>query len=299
MSPRIALWTLLSAALTLTACDDGGGDDGGADAAAPAGPTLVAFTGEIPALPADPDHDDLSFFPLDPGGVWRYRKQTAAWQSPPPVSQGAEVTLRAGDAADRRVRRTVVRFNLSRDGESVPVEQVVEETFVLTPDMPPSKGPGVNVAAVTVEERVIADGSLVRRLERTYSPPYMLVRDVRAVDRGDTNLETPMVRLTEVLTVGGGEPESNEGIITARVETERNDKTLPIEGNYRSKVRELHTFDDFNASNTRTLWLQQGVGPVQLALQSADNITFTLVATNHDPDWAVPPPPPEDDAGAE
>ena len=299
---RIYAWTLMILTLTaLVACDDGASaaEEGPDAAPVDAGIDYVPFGAEIAALPGTATPDPTSFAPLDVGATWRYRKQTAQWQMPPAVTQGAEVTIVAGATDDERVRRTTVRFDLSTDEGPVPIEQIVEEVLQVTPGAAPGAGANVHLKALRITDVALDDGRPINRVERSYEPPYELIADTHGLGNTGNLLDQPMIQLTETITVGDGEPRTNMGLVRVRVETDRSAKTLPIEGNYRSKVYAVQVFDDFNEANTRTYWMQAGVGVVQWAFQATNNVTFTLLATNLDPGWAVPPPPPsEEDAGA-
>ena len=287
--------------------DGGGGEAGdGGGAAGEAGPDGgggveedrdIPYEGMVPDLPDGTEVDERDFFPLTTGGVWRYRRQAAMWQDPPPVEQGGEATIAPGEN-DEVVRTTVTIIDLMVDGEATKVRQLVEETYVLTPAVD-RVGPLLKFKSIDITEREVETGRFVRKLERRYLPPYVLVSDSWQVGNFDTNLMGSDTRLIQDLTLRGDEePTHTEGLINYRVTTGTTPEVLPMEGQYREEVRKIEVYDDFSDQLTRTYWVQMGVGLVQWRFRDTNNITFTLTETNLE----SPQPPsegPEPDAGAE
>ncbi len=296
---RGLLCLLLGGACLAAGCDDGGGGvteidgEGGAGAADAGPPPKVPYVGGMPDLP-DGASDAETFFPVDVGGVWRFREQTDTPLEPPPVSEGAEsVILSMGepDADGERevVRRTVAIIELEVEGEPTLVRQVMEETFVVraTQDQ---VGPRIRVRHLKVEERAVADQRFVRLLERQYTPPYTLFEDAWTTGVLGTNL-ADQVQLIESLTLPGDEEaQERRGNIEATVTTETEPKVLLMEGAYRSDIFEISVFDDFNGALTRTYWVQKGLGPVQWQFQATNNVVYSLTGSNYARDWATEPP---------
>jgi hypothetical protein len=285
---RWAMWAVCLG--MLWGCDDGGGDDdgggGGAAAAEPdaaVGPPGVPFAGDVATL-AEPA-DGQSYFPMPGGGVWRFRTQTAEWQTPPELTRGAEVTLTAGEGEGEVVRRTVMISPMDLDGEEKEVRQVMEEVLIVGA-ADDAVGPLVQVKSVSLEERVVADQSFVRVLKRTYDPAYVLSEDAWKTGVLGTRAETS-VQFTEELTLPGDtEPRVTQALVNVSVQTDTSPKTLPMEGKYRSEVFEVKIFDDVNEALTRSYWVQQGVGPIQWQVNMASTQIYTLIQTNLDGDWA-------------
>lgn len=272
----------------LWGCDDGGGDDGaGGDAAGPpdaaVGPPGVPFGGEVADLAEQADGQ--SYFPMPTGGIWRFRTQTAEWQSPPEVTRGAEVTLRAGEGEGEVVRRTVMISPMDIDGAPNEVRQVLDEVLIVGAAND-AVGPLVQIKSISLEERVVADQSFVRVLKRTYDPPYVLSEDAWKTGVLGTRAETTVQFIEELTLPGDTEPRLTQALVTVSVQTDTTPKTLPMEGKYRSEVFEVKIFDDVNEALTRSYWVQQGVGPIQWQVNMASTQIYTLTETNLDGDWA-------------
>jgi len=260
----------------------GGGSGGGEDL------RDVPYEGGVPALPAEAVIDEGDFFPMVPGSVWRYRKQTSDWQDPPPVTQGGESTVEPGEDENEWIRSTVTIIDLVVEDEPAKVRQVVEELYIVTPPMA-MVGAKVQFKGITVTEREVETQAFVRKLERRYLPPYTLISDAWQVGNFDTNLQGSDIRLIQSLTLRGDEePRETEGLINYRVETSTSPQVVPMEGQYREGVRKIEVFDDFTDALARTYWVQQGVGLVQWRFRETNNITFTLTETNLES--AEPPP---------
>lgn len=294
MFPRIAtLCCTALAALALTACLPGGNNDeddpddpadmGPADAAPPdAALPTVPYEGQIDALPAESTVDAQSFFPVPEGGVWRYRRQTAQWQDPPPVTEGGEAVLLAGDAEGEFVRRTVVVIDLEVDGEVQKVRQIIEETYVVEPPEAQA-GPRIKFKALDIEERTVDGGLFVRTVSRTYDPPYDLFPNAWLTGMVGTRVESDMVRMTEVVQRRGEEEaEPTEGLVPLLVLTDSTPKIEPMECAYREGLYQIDVTDDFTNTISRTYWVEQGLGVVKWQYRDTNNIAYTLTESNVD-----------------
>lgn len=273
------------AALTLAACVPDGGDDedpgdGGPAPEVDAALPTVPYEGEIDPLPADSVVDERSYFPAPLGGTWRYRKQTAMWQDPPPVTEGGETVIRAGEGENEFVRRSVVVIDLPVDGEVQKVRQVIEETFVITP---PDElvGPNVKFKKLEIEERTVEDERFVRTVSRTYTPPYEMIVDTWKTGLIGNRLEPSMIRLEEVVQVRGeAEPREVSGLVDLSIITPSTQVILPMEGMYRDELYKIDVSDDFTGTISRTYWVQQGLGVVQWQFRDSNNIIYTLTESN-------------------
>lgn len=283
MFRRLAIRSL--AALTLLgliACDPGGGSGDGEDdppeidAALP----TVPYEGEIAPLPAESEVDEQSYYPTPDGAAWRYRRQTADWQDPPPVTEGGESVLRPGEGENEYIKRTIVVIDLPVDDEVQKVRQVIEETYIVNP---PDEliGPEVFFKSLRIEERTIEDERFVRTVSRDYSPPYSLFYDTWKTGLIGTNLSSDMTMLTEVVRVRGEEePREVSGIVNLSVTTDTTPKILPMEGMYRDELFKVDVIDDFTNTISRTYWVEQGLGVVQWQYRDTNNIIYTLTESN-------------------
>lgn len=295
-------WALMGAlALGTWGCDDGG--DGGGDAGDGAGGMgggmamggagggegrLVPYEGALPALPANTVIELADHFPLVEGGVWRYRRKPEDPFNPGEVEQGGETTIESvmelEDGKQEIVRRTVTIIDLEVDGEMKRVRQVIDETFVRTPEFM-LVGPKIEYKRLHIEERVVEDQAFVRVLDREYLPPYIFIEDTWKVGLVQTNIQVNDIRLIQSLTLAGDEePRETEGLVTVRVDVdpvgEGNGAIEPIEGAYREDLREIMVYDDFQGAIQRRYWVQPGVGQVKWQFSSTNNIQFTLTETN-------------------
>lgn len=290
-------WLTAFALLVLVACDDDGGsgdpDDAGLDAATDGATGTQdaepAFNEDVPELREEVDRQ--SHFPVPEGGSWRYREKAEDWQNPPPLMDGAESTVMPGEGENEVIRETVMLVDGEIEGEPTRIRRVLTETLIVTPSME-LVGPKVEVKGIRVEEREVGTDRFVRVLERTYLPPYTLIEDAWKVGIIFTEINDNMIRMTERLQLRGQEePSEMSGLIELKVETTpvgEDGAVIPMECQYREGIRELRVFDDFSGLVSRTYWLQQGVGPVQM--QFRDSSTFTLVETNLEGDPAPCPP---------
>lgn len=282
---RLTCW-LLTPFLCAAAlgCDpggsDGGGDDGEADAAIDASLPTVPYEGAITPLPEGTVVDERSFFPAPPEGTWRYRRQTAQWQDPPPVTEGGESVMMAGEGENEFVRRSIVVIDLPVDGEVTKVRQVIDETYVIEPSME-LVGPKVKFKSLEIEERTIEDERFVRTVSRVFEPPYDMLIDTWKTGLIGNRLESDMTRLTEVIQVRGeAEPREIGGIVNLSVVTPSDRQVLPMEGMYRDDVFQVDVTDDFSGMISRTYWVQQGVGVVQWQYRDTNNVIYTLTESN-------------------
>lgn len=295
-------WALMGAlALGASACDDGGeGGEGGAPGEGGMGGMAmggaggdgegrrVPYEGDLPALPANTAIELADHFPLVEGGVWRYRRRAEDPFNPGPVEQGGETSIQSvmalEDGKQEIVRRTVTIIDLDIDGEMKRVRQVIDETFVRTPEFM-LVGPKIEYKRLRIEERVVEDQAFVRVLDREYLPPYIFIEDTWKVGLVQTNIQTSDIRLIQSLTLAGDEePRETEGLVTVRVDVdpvgEGNGAVEPIEGAYREDLREIMVYDDFQSVIQRRYWVQPGVGQVKWQFASTNNIQFTLTETN-------------------
>lgn len=269
---------------------DGGTDDGGGviDGSAPdgGGPSdmmlpNVPYEGQIDPLPAGAEVDEQSFFPNPLGGVWRYRRQAGNPQDPPPVTEGGERRIEAGEGEDEYVLTTVVVIDLPVDGEVTKVRQTIRETLVIEP---PDElvGPRVLFKAVDIEEREVGTERFVRTSTRAYEPPYELILDGWKVGLiGNTLVPEGGVRLMQTTQLRGeAEPREMSGLVNIRVTTPSMPDILIMEGRFREDVYQIDVIDDFTGLLTRTYWVQQGVGVVQWQYRDTNNIIYTLTESN-------------------
>lgn len=283
------LWWLAALALAVmaTGCtgesgdepEDGGGgsSDGGVeDMALP----TVPYEGEIDPLPEGTVVDEQSYFPAPVGGVWRYRKAAGNPQSPPPVTEGGERRVEAGEVEGEFVLTTVVVIDVPVDDVVTKVRQTIRETVVIDPSME-LVGPRVLFKSIDIEEREIGTERFVRTLSRTYNPPYELVFDAWRTGLIGNRLEPEGVRLTQI-TQQRGEDEPTEimGIVTLSVTTTSTPLILVMEGAFREGVHKIDVVDDFSAMPSRTYWVQQGVGIVQWQYRDTNNVIYTLTEEN-------------------
>lgn len=255
----------------------GMGGGGGGDMMLP----NVPYEGEIDPLPAEAEVDEQSFFPNPVGGVWRYRRQAANPQSPPPVTEGGERTIEAGEGENEYVLTTVVVIDLPVDGEVTKVRQTIRETLVIEP---PDElvGPRVLFKAFDIEEREVGTERFVRTSSRAYEPPYEMILDGWKVGLiGNTLVPEGGVRLMQT-TQRRGEEEASEmsGLVNIRVTTPAMPDILIMEGRFREDVYQIDVVDDFTGLLTRTYWVQQGVGVVQWQYRDTNNIIYTLTESN-------------------
>lgn len=294
-------WALMSAlALGAWGCDDGGeGGAGGAGEGGMGGMAMggaggedegrrVPYEGALPDLPANTVIELADHFPLVEGGVWRYRRKPEDPFDPGPVEQGGETTIESvmelEDGKQEITRRTVTIIDLEVDGETKRVRQVIDETFVRTPEFM-LVGPRIDFKRLHIEERVVEDQAFVRVLDREYLPPYVLIEDTWKVGLVQTNIQANDIRLIQTLTLAGDEePRETEGLVSVRVDVdpvgEGNGAIEPIEGDYREDLREIMVYDDFQGAIQRRYWVQPGVGQVKWQFSSTNNIQFTLTETN-------------------
>ncbi len=258
----------------------GGGGDGGDGGGGGEEMRDVPYEGGLPDLPADAVVDELDYFPLVPGSVWRYRKQTAMWQDPPPVTQGGESTVEAGEGENEFIRKTVTIIDLLVDDEPAKVRQEIAETYVVTPAVG-MVGPNVKFKDITIVEREVGTNRFVRKLYRSYFPAYVLISDAWQLGNFDTNLQGSEYRIMEEITLRGDEePRMTQGLFRYRVETSAAPQVLPMEGQYREGIRQIDVYDDLSEALGRTYWVQPGVGIVQWRFRDTNNLTFTLTEAN-------------------
>lgn len=277
--------------LALTGCVGGGsgGDgDGGEGGAAGAGggaggmenPPNVPYEGAIDPLPEGAEVDEQSYFPAPTGGVWRYRRQTANWQDPPPVTEGGESMMAPGEEENEWVMTTIVIIELPVDGEMSTVRQTIRQTFVLEPS-DELVGPKLKFKRLEIDEREVGSERFVRELDRTYDPPYDLIVDTWRTGQFGNRLEENSVRLEQsVLSRGEEEPDEQGGLISLSVVTTSEHQVLPMEGMYRETIHQIDVVDDFTNMISRTYWVQQGVGIVQWQYRDTNNIIYTLTESN-------------------
>lgn len=276
-------------------CDDGGGSGGGD--AGPMGeggagggddPRRVPYEGDMPALPANTVIELADHFPLVEGGVWRYRRKADDPFDPGPVEQGGETTIESvlelDDGKQEIVRRTVTIIDLEVEGESKRVRQVIDETFVRTPEFM-LVGPKIEYKRLRIEERVVEDQAFVRVLDREYLPPYIFIEDAWKVGLVQTNIQVNDIRLIQNLQrAGEEEPTETQGLVTVRVDVdpvgEGRGAIEPLEGQYREDIREIMVYDDFQGAIQRRYWVQPGVGQIKWQFSATNNIQFTLTETN-------------------
>lgn len=286
------VWMMAAAAaiaLAFTGCVDAGGGDGdggegGQGGAAGAGggdtPPNVPYEGDIAALPDGTEVDDQSYFPAPEGAVWRYRRQTAQWQDPPPVTEGGESMMAPGEGENEWVMTTIVIIDLPVDGEPSTVRQTIRQTFVLEPSME-LVGPKLKFKRLEIEEREVGSERFVRELSRTYDPPYDLIVDTWRTGQFGNRLEENNIRLEQsVLSRGDEEPAEQGGLISLSVVTTSEHQVLPMEGQYRETIHQIDVVDDFTNMISRTYWVQQGVGIVQWQYRDTNNIIYTMTESN-------------------
>lgn len=290
---------LLLLGLALFGCDDGGGGGTTAiDAELP--PPNVPYVGQIPELPAGTELNPEDSFPLPAGGVWRFRKKSSELENLPPVTEGGEVVVRVipraawddhltpEEAAEMEAEGELLltrKSHLIVDAEAGKARRTITEALIWRPQID-VLGPRVRVKRMLVEERLLepAEGQdeLVYSVDRVYLPAYILVEDTLRVGQFSTEITNDKIRLTETI-IEAGEPPSDprSGLITLSVQTTPGRGTaLPIEGQYREPIHKIQVFDDFLSQQSRTYWVQKGVGPVQWQFRAARNTTFTLTETN-------------------
>lgn len=276
-------------------CDDGGGGgdggDGGPMGEGGAGgeePRRVPYEGDLPALPDNTVIELADHFPLVEGGVWRYRRKADDPFNPGPVEQGGETSIESvlelEDGKLEIMRRTVTIIDLEVDGETKRVRQVIDETFVRTPEFM-LVGPKVEYKRLRIEERVVEDQAFVRVLDREYLPPYVFIEDAWKVGLVQTNFQVNDIRLIQNLQrAGEEEPTETQGLVTVRVDVdpvgEGNGAIEPLEGQYREDLREIMVYDDFQGAIQRRYWVQPGVGQVKWQFAATNNIQFTMTETN-------------------
>ncbi|MCA9541471.1 MAG: hypothetical protein KC620_21385 [Myxococcales bacterium] len=275
----------------LWGCPDGGGGGGGGgdendavvigDAEVDAAPSGVPYTGEIAALPDDAELDERSFYPTPVGGVWRYRKKPDVIENLPPVTEGGEAEIVPGEGENEFVRTLTLIIDLPVDGEMTKVRQTIRETYVVEPPVE-LVGPIVRFKRLEIDERAVEDQRFVREVIREYDPPYKMISDAWRTGTFDTRLEFSDIRMYEsVLRRGQEEPTVLDGVIVnVQVTTSDRPQILPIEGAYRDELRQVDVVDDLAGSITRTYWVQQGIGAVQLQYRDANNVLYTLTETN-------------------
>ncbi|MFZ4735475.1 MAG: hypothetical protein ACOYM9_06005 [Bradymonadia bacterium] len=267
---------------------DGGGGGGEAAGGGVVGPD-VPWEGDLPTLPAGAERDVRTYFPVDDGGVWRYRRESPTPAMPGPIEQGGQATMRTQISPDderdlEAVRETVSILDLPGvDGEpSKKIRQVLKETYLVTPGEG-QVGPEVRFKKIDIEEREVGTDRFVRTLTREYDPPYTLIEDAFAVGTIFTEImQRP--RVTETRQELGDEmPEETSFIAEVRVTTQTEAETLLMERKYREGVRQIDVYDDVSQTLTRTMWVQPGVGIVQWIYRDATGLRFTLTETNLEP----------------
>ena len=288
---------LVAAACVLAACG-GGGDSGSTDGGAAGGAAAgglgpdVPWASTLPSLPPAADgapRDAQTFFPIDDGAVWRYRRESPTPAMPGPIEQGGEARMSTRVSPDderdlEAVRETVSILDLPGANGEAPkkIRQVLRETYLVTPGEG-RVGPQVRFARLEIDEREVESDRFVRTLSRTYDPPYVVIEDAYAVGSIFTELMA-RPRVTEVKqTLGQEMPEEESYIAEVRVTTELRPETLLMERKYREGVRQIDVYDDVSQTLTRTLWVQPGVGVVQWIYRDATGLRFTLTETNLEP----------------
>lgn len=275
----------LLGALTVGCDDDGGAeataDGGGGAGGGDAGCGVAPFCGPLPAAPSA-EFDDRDSLPMAAGGVWRYRLREENWQMPPPVTQGGETELRAGDDEFTFVRETRTVLEVPEDGTPegprVQVRQVLRETLRAVPANG-QVGPKIEVLSLFLEERALDDGRLIRSVDRTWAPPYTLIEDTWRVGLIATGLSS-QPQMTQVTRLGDGEPTEQRGVVDVSITTTDSAGVEPMEGRYREGIHRIEVIDDFSRSLSRTYWVEPGVGVVRWRFRETENLDHTLVETN-------------------
>jgi hypothetical protein len=127
---------LVAAACVLAACgggSDSGSTDGGATGGAAAGGLGpdVPWASTLPSLPPAADgapRDTQTFFPIDDGAVWRYRRESPTPAMPGPIEQGGEARMSTRVSPDderdlEAVRETVSILDLpGANGEAAKIK---------------------------------------------------------------------------------------------------------------------------------------------------------------------------------
>jgi hypothetical protein len=263
---RMLLLAALATASLVTGCDDGG------DA------TPVDM-GPPPDFGVNP----ANAFPSDPGMTWTYRDRTEDWQSPPEPSMVASSRVIPGPDENEYYRETTTIIPIEIEGVTVPVRQIVRETYVITPPVE-QVGPKVEFKGIKITEREEGSDRFVRELERTYLPPYTLIEDAWLTGVIANRVQVAPRMEQTVQLRGMEEPETMAGIVEVTVEVAATPGILPMECQYRDEVRKIEVVDDFTRQLSRTYWVQPGTGLVQWQFRDAENLVFTLMGTNLEPD---------------
>ncbi len=293
---RLILCPVACLVSCLVGCSSGDGGSADSDASPPGGAgggsggepgplPDVPYSGSVTPLPEGSVVDAESYLPLMHGGIWRYRKKAADFTMPGPVEQGAEATVTVGPhpmEADwlEALRTQIAVFDIAGEGD-VPkkIIQTLTETYVIEPPVG-QVGPKISFARMDIEEREVETQRFVRTLVRDYDPPYTIIEDAWRVGTIFSEImEHP--RITETTQILGMEaPEEESYVGDVRVSHGQREETLPMEGRYREKVRQVDVYDDLSQQITRTMWLQPGVGIVQFVHTETKKMTFTLTETN-------------------
>jgi len=251
--------------------------DGAGNNNADMGVNQVPFDGQVEPVQPDETIDDRSYFPLFNGGEWRYRKKTENWMMPPAVSEGALTQVSRGDDEEEFTRTTVAYLTLGDDDTLV--RQTITETFLLEPsDM--RVGPVVRFKGIRIDERTAEGDEWLRTTERTYLPAYRLLSDAWRTGEFENRLSEQCNVLEVTTTPDSEEPQETRGLVNVEVLTSMDPQVLPMEGQYRERVRQIDVSDQFSGTRTRTYWVQQGVGVVQFRFQTNNQQVFTLMETN-------------------
>ncbi len=279
MASRRLGWCFVAA--LAAGCGGGGGDDDGAGGGAGGGGGGggTPFEGDLAPLASMSESDCRSHFPLAEG-VWRYRRKGAEEDT----TTGAEVTLKKVDGEeDEYLRETVAVLDVGVGGETKRVRQVIQETFVVEPEMG-GVGPRINYKSFNLQERELETQAFVRTSDRSYLPVYQFISDAWATGQFDNNYSSADTRIIRTdQEAGQAEPKDGSYIIDLRVVTSADKKILLIQGKYRENVRQIEVSDDESGFLTRQYWVQPGVGVVQWQFKDSANVQFVLTETNLEP----------------
>ncbi len=271
---RISLIFLL---VCMCACEDSTGPSGSDDSVTDSGPNQVPFDGELDAPEPEETIDERSYLPFFSGGEWRYRKKTEDWTMPPQVSEGALTRVVATEEENEYTRTTVAYLTLGDDDTLV--RQSITETFLVEPaDM--RVGPVVRFKSIRVEERTAEGDEWLRTTERSYLPAYRLLSDAWRTGEFENRLSEQCNVVEVTSTPDSEEPQETRGLVNVEVLTSMEPQVLPMEGQYRERVRQIDVSDQFSGTRTRSYWVQQGVGVVQFQFQVNNQQIFTLMETN-------------------
>lgn len=271
--------------------DDDTADRADSGASQPLDCGELAFCGPLPEAPEGVEQfaQEGDAFPLLAGLRWRYRLRTEAWQSPPPVTEGAQITLSQGADADTFVREitTVIEVPEGADpqGPKVKVNQRTRETL-LRELLDRGQGYRVRMAAVEITEHAVSNGHMVRNLKRTWDPPYVFIEDTQGVELYLGRPKQAALLVQDLQLAGDEAPEQRRGNVEVSVQSSGAGLIETMEGRYRESVTRIEISDDFTGATSRSLWFEPGVGVIRWQSRESAQLDFTLVDSHMEPSEA-------------